>query len=88
MIYLWLIAKYSFFAIVIKKKQILEIHRTLEVAANAPNWRTLSTLIYDTTFQINSAKLYIPVVTLSINDNTKVLENLKHGFKIVVCCNK
>ena len=41
-----------------------------------------------TTFQINSAKLYIPVVTLSINDNTKVLENLKHGFKIVVCCNK
>ena len=33
------------------------------------------------TFQINNAKLYVPVVTLSINDNIKFLENIKHGFK-------
>ena len=68
-----------------KKKKMLEIHRTPEVAANAPHWRTLSTLIYDATFQINSD---ISVVTLSINDNTKFLENLKHGFKIIAGCNK
>ena len=33
------------------------------------------------TFPINNAKLYIPVVTLSINDNTNFLENIKQGFK-------
>ena len=33
------------------------------------------------TFQINNAKLYVPVVTLSINDNIKSLENIKQGFK-------
>ena len=33
------------------------------------------------TFQINNAKLHVPVVTLSINDNVKFLENIKWGFK-------
>ena len=32
------------------------------------------------TFQINNAKLYVPVVTLSTNDNIKFLENVKQGF--------
>ena len=31
------------------------------------------------TFQINNAKLYVPLVTLSINDNIKFLENIKQG---------
>ena len=34
-----------------------------------------------TTFQINNAKLYVPVVILSINDNINFLENIKQGFK-------
>ena len=34
------------------------------------------------TFPINNSKLYFPVVTLSINDNTNFLENIKQGFKI------
>ena len=29
----------------------------------------------------NNAKLYVPFVTLSINDNIKLLENIKQGFK-------
>ena len=33
------------------------------------------------TFQINNAKLYISVVTFSINDNIKFLENTKQRFK-------
>ena len=37
--------------------------------------------ITGTTFQINNAKLYVPVVTLSINDNIKFLENIKLGFR-------
>ena len=40
------------------------------------------------TFQINNAKLYFPVVTLSINDNIKFLENIKQGFKITISWNK
>ena len=33
------------------------------------------------TFQINNAKLYVPVVILSASDNVKFLENIKQGFK-------
>ena len=33
------------------------------------------------TFQISSAKIYVPVVTLSTNDNIECLENIKQGFK-------
>ena len=33
-----------------------------------------------TTFKINDAKLYVPVVTLSINDNTNFLKNIKQEF--------
>ena len=34
------------------------------------------------TFQTNSTKLYLPVVTLRINDVIKTLENIKQGFEI------
>ena len=33
------------------------------------------------TFSITDTKLYVPVVTLSIQDNAKLLEQLKSGFK-------
>ena len=32
-------------------------------------------------FEITDTKLYIPVVTLSIQDNAKLLQQLKSGFK-------
>ena len=37
---------------------------------------------------MNNAKLYIQVVTLSINDNIKFLENIKQGFKRTISWNK
>ena len=40
------------------------------------------------TFQINNAKLYVPVVNLSINDNIKFLENIKQDFKRTISWNK
>ena len=40
------------------------------------------------TFQINNDKLYIPVFTLSINDNIKFLENVKQGFKRTIFWNR
>ena len=32
-------------------------------------------------FKIDSSKLYVQVVTLSLNVNIKILENIKQGFK-------
>ena len=32
-------------------------------------------------FHINDTKLYVTIVTLSIQDNAKLLEQLKSGFK-------
>ena len=40
------------------------------------------------TFQINNAKLYVLVVTLSINDNVTFLENIRQGFKRTISWNK
>ena len=35
----------------------------------------------ETKFRITDTKLYVPVVTLSTQDHTKLLEQLKSGFK-------
>ena len=42
----------------------------------------------DTTFSIIDTKLYVPVVTLSTKDNSKLLEQLKYGFKRTINLNK
>ena len=40
------------------------------------------------TFAITDTKLYVPVVTLSTQENTKFFQQLKSGFKIVITWNK
>ena len=40
------------------------------------------------TFTITDTKLYVPVVTLSTQDNAKLLEQLKSGFKRTINWNK
>ena len=50
------------------------------VATNIPN--------QNATFSINDTKLYVPVVTLSTQENTKFLQQLKSGFKRVINWNK
>ena len=40
------------------------------------------------TFAIADTKLYVPVVTLSTQEKTKFLQQLKSGFKRVMNCNK
>ena len=64
---------------------IFEISRTAVVAAN-PNANPIAqaratTQTTGAIFQLTSCKLYVLVVTLSINDNIKVSENIKQGFK-------
>ena len=40
------------------------------------------------TFETINTKLYVPVVTLSTQDNSKLLQQLKSGFKRVISWNK
>ena len=40
------------------------------------------------TFKITNAKLYVPVVTLSAEDNVTLVKQLNEGFKRPVYCNK
>ena len=40
------------------------------------------------TFEITNTKLYVPVVTLSTQENAKLLQQLKSGFKKVINWNK
>ena len=40
------------------------------------------------TFTITDTKVYVPVVTLSTQDNAKLLESLKSGFKRIINWNK
>ena len=42
----------------------------------------------ESAFQITDAKLYVPVVTLSTENDKKLLEQLKSGFKRTVKWNK
>ena len=40
------------------------------------------------TFKIRDTKVYVPVVTLSTQDDNKLLEQLKTGFKRTIKCNR
>ena len=48
----------------------------------------LSTVANNSTFAITDAKLYVPIVTLSIEDNVKLSKLLSDGFKRSVYWNK
>ena len=41
-----------------------------------------------TKFKITETKLYVPVVTLSTQDNAKLLQQFKSGFKRTINWNK
>ena len=41
-----------------------------------------------TTFVITDTRLYVPVVTLSLDNNAKLLEQLKSGFKRTINWNR
>ena len=56
---------------------------TAEIGANAD-----ATGADGATFEITDAKLYVPVVTLSAEDNVKLVKQLNEGFKRPVYWNK
>ena len=48
----------------------------------------MATATAEITVKINNAKLYVPIVTLSINGNIKFLENIKQGLKRTISWKK
>ena len=54
---------------------------------NPPNPLIQSITTTSATFKINNVKLYAQIVTLSINDNIKFLENIKQRFKRTITWN-
>ena len=65
----------------------MEIKLVLTYSANCV---FVSTDIADqnSTFEITDAKLYVPVVTLSTQDNSKLLQKLKSGVRRTISWNK
>ena len=51
------------------------------------NW-ILNSLAGDSTFNITDAKRYVPIITLSMEDNAKLTKQLHEGFKRSVHWNK
>ena len=66
---------------------ISEISRTSRIVGN-PLAYQMATTTTSATFQINNTNIYGLVVTLSINDNIKFLENIMQGFKRTTSWNK
>ena len=61
-----------------------KIHLELSWTKNC----VMSNIAGDTTFQITSTKLYVPIVTLSTKDNVKLTKQFNEGFKISVHWNE
>ena len=78
--------------IIVSLKYLSNFWRTLEMPLI--NWSSTCVLIatsnqnQNATFTITDTKLYVPVVTLSIQENTKFFQRLKSGFKRVINWNK
>ena len=83
--------------ILVSLKYLSNFSRTLEMPLSncevslILTWSSTCVITNSTgagTFKINDTKLYIPVVTLSTEDNAKLLQQLKSGFKRTVNWNK
>ena len=66
---------------------ISEISRIFRAFGDPPE-QEVAIATTGATFQINKVKLYVPVATLLINDNIKVLENIKQEFKRTISWKK
>ena len=67
---------------------MLLVNRKVELSFSWDPNRVLSNLVGASTFRITDAKLYVPIVTLSIEDNVKLSKLLSGGFKRLVYWSK
>ena len=83
--------------IMVPLKYLSNFWRTLEMPLinceinldlNWPKYCVIEANNVSTTFSITDTRIYLPVVTLSTQDNAKPLEELKSGFKRTINWNK
>ena len=83
--------------IIVPLKYLSNFRRTLEMllinceVSLILTWSSTCVITNSTsagTFAIADTKLYVPVITLSTQDNSKLLQQLKSGFKRVINWNK
>ena len=72
----------------LRKCIISQMSQTPRIPVNLPVQEAAATKTTGVRFQINNPKLYVPVVTLLVNDNVKFLENIKQEFKRITSWNK
>ena len=75
-------------AIIIHLKEFLLVYITNITITDAKGDNPAIAAPTSETFEIRDTKLYVPVVTLSSENNNKLLEQLKTGFKRTVKWNK
>ena len=63
-------------------------NREVDLILTWPSTCVITNSTDDGKFAITDIKLYVPVVTLSTQSNTKLRQQLKSGFKRTVNCNK
>ena len=66
---------------------ISEISRTFGAFGDPPE-KELATTTSGVTFQTNNVKLYVPGVTLLVNDNISFSKYIRQGFKRTILWNK
>ena len=64
------------------------INCKIELSLNSMENCILSSAGTAATFTITDAKLYVPIITLKTEDNTKILKLLSKGFKRSIYWNK
>ena len=64
------------------EKMMTRVERTTIIV------KLMSSAIGETKFKLTDTKLYVPNETLSNQDNTKILQKLKSGFKRTINWNK
>ena len=67
---------------------ITSLEKRFETAAQGDNPAVYDDFPTNATFTITDCKLYVPVVTLSAENDNKSLELLKTGFKRTIKWNK
>ena len=67
---------------------ITSVEKRLVTAARGDNPEVRDDSPTNATFKITGTKLYVPVVTLSVENDNKLLEQIKAGFKRIIKWNK
>ena len=83
-----IIVQFTYLSNIWRALEMLMINYEVNLILTWPSTCVITNSTGAGTFAITNTKLYIPVVTLSSQDNPKLLQQLKSGFKRTIIWNK